>query len=234
MPVTLPPGRLRLATRPRSRVTPLEKTIGIVVVADLAASVAVLPPASRRSRATCRPTKSAASAGSRSFGRPPSDIRSLHSGLRQSRFRSGPGGTQRRGARRFRRLAARNPTTGIAGCCARAAAAKRPRRRAQQSMSRLPMVSAMCPPSREVFMGGTIARPSSTLVAVLQAWRRRCLLWVIRVDIAMFALPSAIHNTEIIHVRSRPFCCPFSASLLQTTGQPPQLLRPGFARSGDT
>jgi hypothetical protein len=39
MPVTLPPGRLKLATRPTAMgSTPVLKTIGMVVVAALAAS----------------------------------------------------------------------------------------------------------------------------------------------------------------------------------------------------
>src|SRR5215470_12550934 len=45
-PVTLPPGRLRLATRPAPTGSPpLLKTIGIVCVAALAASAAGSPPA---------------------------------------------------------------------------------------------------------------------------------------------------------------------------------------------
>ena len=45
-PVTLPPGRLRLATRPcLTGSLPLAKTIGTVVVAALAASVAMVLPA---------------------------------------------------------------------------------------------------------------------------------------------------------------------------------------------
>jgi hypothetical protein len=65
-PVRLPPGRLRLAARPNcTGSTPMLKTIGMVAVAALAASVAGVPavtiPAIRRS------TRSAASAGRRSF-----------------------------------------------------------------------------------------------------------------------------------------------------------------------
>jgi hypothetical protein len=44
-PVTLPPGRLRLATRPVwTGSPPALKTIGMVVVADLAAAAAVVLP----------------------------------------------------------------------------------------------------------------------------------------------------------------------------------------------
>jgi hypothetical protein len=65
-PVTLPPGRLRLATRPYWTGSPPEaKTIGIVEVAVLAARAAgVLPSAAIT--ATRRRTRSAANSGSRS------------------------------------------------------------------------------------------------------------------------------------------------------------------------
>ena len=73
--------------------------------------------------ATGRRIRSAASAGSRSdLICPPSDIRSRRSGPRQSRLPSGPGGTRSRGASQSASdVLRRNPTTGIAGCCARAA-----------------------------------------------------------------------------------------------------------------
>ena len=65
-PVTLPPGRLRLATRPSlTGSSPTPKTIGIVAVAALAASAAGVPVATIT--ATWRRTRSAASAGSRSY-----------------------------------------------------------------------------------------------------------------------------------------------------------------------
>ena len=52
-PVTLPPGRLRLATRPSlTGSSPLAKTMGIVVVAALAASAEATPPR-RQITATC-------------------------------------------------------------------------------------------------------------------------------------------------------------------------------------
>ena len=64
-PVTLPPGRLRLATRPIATGSlPPVKTIGIVAVADLAASAAAVPPVATIT-ATLRRTSSAASTGSR-------------------------------------------------------------------------------------------------------------------------------------------------------------------------
>ena len=79
---------------------------------------------SRTARPLAGRTRSAASAGSRSY-RPssPSDIRSRRSGPRQNRFRSGPAGI---GSRELRidvgwTQLLRNPITGIAGCCARAA-----------------------------------------------------------------------------------------------------------------
>src|SRR5215468_960647 len=64
MPVRLPPGRARLATRPNlTGSSPPTKTIGIVVVAALAANAEVPTVAIT---ATRRRTRSAASAGSRS------------------------------------------------------------------------------------------------------------------------------------------------------------------------
>ena len=53
-PVTLPPGRARLATNRYATASPLPaKTIGIVVVACLAARIAGVPPVTRTS--TLRP-----------------------------------------------------------------------------------------------------------------------------------------------------------------------------------
>ena len=66
-PVTLPPGRARLATTPcRTRsMAAAPMTIGIVAVARLAATAAGPPSVTMMS--TGRPTSSAASAGSRSI-----------------------------------------------------------------------------------------------------------------------------------------------------------------------
>ena len=66
MPVTLPPGRARLATRPKATGSAeLVITIGMVVVAFFAANADVDPVTTIRS--TLRRTKSAASSGRRSF-----------------------------------------------------------------------------------------------------------------------------------------------------------------------
>ena len=66
MPVTFPPGRLKLATNPsRSGSLTAEKTIGMVEVAAFAASAAGDPPAAN-STVTLSPTRSAASLGNRS------------------------------------------------------------------------------------------------------------------------------------------------------------------------
>ena len=65
-PVRLPPGRLRLATRPNLTGSPaVTKTIGIVAVAALAASAAGVVVAAIT--VTFRRTKSAANSGSRSL-----------------------------------------------------------------------------------------------------------------------------------------------------------------------
>ena len=67
IPVTLPPGRLRLATRPRSTGSSVNsETIGIVAVAALAAIAEGSPP-TETSALTGRRTSSAASTGSRSY-----------------------------------------------------------------------------------------------------------------------------------------------------------------------
>ena len=65
-PVTLPPGRARLATKPAPTGSPaFVITMGMVVVALLAANAAGVPVTTIRS--TLRRTKSAASSGRRSF-----------------------------------------------------------------------------------------------------------------------------------------------------------------------
>src|SRR5262249_39337110 len=67
IPVALPPGRLRLATRPIfTGSAPMTKTMGIVSVAALAASVAAVLPGVTMA-VTRRRTSSAARAGRRSF-----------------------------------------------------------------------------------------------------------------------------------------------------------------------
>src|SRR5262249_53664027 len=66
-PVALPPGRLRLATKPiLTGSPPTVNTIGIVEVAALAASAEGSPPVVARTATPCR-TRSAASAGRRSY-----------------------------------------------------------------------------------------------------------------------------------------------------------------------
>ena len=119
MPVTLPPGRARLATRPTlTGSVPIKKTIGIVWVAALAASAPGVLPTTAIT-ATSRRTKSIASAGSRSLCPPPIGIRSLRCGPRQILRRLSLGETQRQArASSSADAPLRNPITGIAGCCA--------------------------------------------------------------------------------------------------------------------
>jgi hypothetical protein len=67
MPVALPPGRARLDTRPSfTGSSPTPNTIGIVVVAALAALAATVPPGVAI-KATRRRTRSAVSVGSWSY-----------------------------------------------------------------------------------------------------------------------------------------------------------------------
>ena len=104
IPVRLPPGRARLATRPSlTGSSPLTKTMGIVVVAALAAN----DRRSRRSRRSRRPAggpdRPPAPAVDR-FDFRPSGIRSPRSGPRHSRRLSDPGEMPRkRSAHRLRR-----------------------------------------------------------------------------------------------------------------------------------
>jgi hypothetical protein len=67
IPVTLPPGRLKLATRPcLTGSTPVAKTIGMVEVAAFAACTAGSPPVAAMT-ATGRRTSSVAIAGNLSY-----------------------------------------------------------------------------------------------------------------------------------------------------------------------
>ena len=125
--MALPPGRLKLATRPSfTGSPPVTKTMGIVVVAALAASAERVFP---KIRATWRRTRSAARAGNRSglIFRPAKfdrDVLTLDKAcfLQALAERGHEVPSQR--ARR-----PRNPITGIAGCCARAASGQPPPRR---------------------------------------------------------------------------------------------------------
>ena len=130
-PVALPPGRLRLATRPSATGSEaVLKTIGMLEVAALAASApAVL--SSTTITATCRRTRSAANSGIRS-SRPPAQRNSIAT-LRPSTY---PVSLKplRNASRRLTLFSAElppiNPITGTAGCCARAASGQAaPRRR---------------------------------------------------------------------------------------------------------
>jgi hypothetical protein len=124
-PVTLPPGRLRLATRPSATGSEaIAKTIGMLEVAVLAASApAVLAGAAIT--ATLRWTRSAANSGIRS-SRPPAQRNSIAT-FRPSTYPVSLKplrNASRRLAPTCAELPPRNPITGIAGCCARA---ERPR-----------------------------------------------------------------------------------------------------------
>ena len=75
IPVILPPGRLRLSTKPkRTGSLVAEKTIGMADVAAFAASADGGPPAAKRT-ATFNATRSDASPGNRSSGLPPNGRR---------------------------------------------------------------------------------------------------------------------------------------------------------------
>ena len=118
-PVRLPLGRLRLVTIPSLIGSPpIWKTMGIVVVAFLAARAAARLFA--KITGTRRPTNSAASAGNRSYcSAQRNAMATLRPSTKPSSFKP------RRNATKPSTLggppARRNPTTGIACCCALAA-----------------------------------------------------------------------------------------------------------------
>ena len=162
-PVTLPPGRFRLATRPSlTGSPPIVKTIGIVVVAALAASAAGVPPARRSRRPDGGPDRPPVPAVDR-IDRPPSDIRSRRSGPRRSRAS-------------FRPL--RNAATRCAAVAGRRAAEEpdhrhrrllrarreRPRgRRAAEQRDELAPLHSITSSARASSVGGT-SRPSALAV----------------------------------------------------------------------
>ena len=131
-PVTFPPGRARLATRPAPTGSTLTNTIGIVAVAAFAASAA--GAAERHDHIDAEANQLARQCGSRSYClRAQRIVDREHCGPRHSRAACSPC----RNARQMRRsnaigvTASRKPITGIAGCCARAASGQR-RRAAEQ------------------------------------------------------------------------------------------------------
>ena len=119
------PGRL--ATRPSlTGSSPTVNTIGMVVVAPFAASAGPGPPETAMT-ATRRRTRSAACSATDPFDCRPSGIRWPRSRPRNSRRLSGLGEIARRGSMTHRRdWLLRNPITGIAACCARAASGQAP------------------------------------------------------------------------------------------------------------
>ena len=130
-PVTLPPGRLRLATRPTlTGSPPVTKTIGTVVVAALAASAAgVLPTI----RATCRQEGPPPEAATCQFD-PPSErysIATFWPSTKPASFRPWWNAVTRSHRQSVSDPLRRNPTTGIAGLlrARRRAAMRLPRRR---------------------------------------------------------------------------------------------------------
>ena len=122
MPVTLPPDRLRLATRSSLTGSPFPaKTIGTVVVAVLATSIAAVFPATT---ATGRRINSATRAAPVHADLPPNDIDRYVFGFRCSQSPSDLAGMHERGVASARDVV-RKSTTSIAKfrACDHAAAA---------------------------------------------------------------------------------------------------------------
>ena len=103
-PVTLPPGRLRLATSPSATGSALREDDRNRRGRGLAARPACACDGAMT--VTLRRTRSAAALEIDHFDPRPSGIRSATLRLRHSRFRSGPGGTRANGPRTLRRFAA--------------------------------------------------------------------------------------------------------------------------------
>ena len=129
MPVMLPPGRLRLETRPAvTGSSPMLNTIGIVAVAGHQLLLARCPVATiARDLATDQVGRQS---GKPSQGHyPPSGIRSSRLAFHKTRSRQGLGEMRQADWPKPLVLLRRNPITGIAGCCARAASGHAPPRR---------------------------------------------------------------------------------------------------------
>src|SRR5262249_22489393 len=96
MPVTLPPGRLRLETSPtRSGSLTAENTTGIVEVVALAASAEGGPPPPQRTRLRADERAQPPKPASGRSGLPPSETRSPDFDPRQTPFHRDLGGTLR-------------------------------------------------------------------------------------------------------------------------------------------
>ena len=120
-PVTLPPGRAKLATKPvPSGSTATANTMGIAEVTCFTETTA-LPTVTMTS--TLEPDELSRDLGI-ALGRvlPPSDIRSRRCGLRSSRARAAAAQKRRpKGSTPRASLAPRNPMVGsLPGCCAHA------------------------------------------------------------------------------------------------------------------
>ena len=121
MPVALPPGRLRLATRPSlTGSSGILNTIGILVVAEIAARAAGIFPGAAITATPWR-TRSSASSGNRSYW--PSAQRYSIETFWPSVNPVSPSPRRKalsRSGRSFEVVAPRYPITGVVGCCARA------------------------------------------------------------------------------------------------------------------
>ena len=165
-PVRLPPGRARLPTSPVAiGSAPISKTIGIVVVADFAASAAGAPPGATIT-ATGRAASSAASEGNLLCW--PSAQRNSIATFRPSTYPASPRPWRKaltRLANAAGDWAPRYPITGIVGCCARAGLAPathtRPALPTNAMKSRRRMSNTGASPSRAMppFIIHTSKRP---------------------------------------------------------------------------
>ena len=170
MPVTLPSGRLRLFTSPAATgSTPVSKIIGIVLVAALAAIAEALLPGVAIT-ATWRRTRSAASAGNRSFWPLAQrySILTLRPSSKPIALRPCWNAVTR--IPNFSGVSLpKYPTTGIAGCCARAASGQAT---AAPPITLINSRRLMCPPKGHVVCGlkAAFARPPMSALGQKQTY----------------------------------------------------------------
>src|SRR6516165_4613979 len=174
-PVMLPPGRLRLETSPAAIGSPaVTKTIGMVAVAALAASAGGVPPTAAIT-ATLRETRSASSIGNRPYS--PSAQRYSNATLRPSTkpvSRKPWWNARKRPAYKSSDSLPRNPITGKAGGCARAANGQAAAPPSPAMNSRRLMQKVICPSHARESYRGRIARPKPPPLTLRRS-RLRCI-----------------------------------------------------------
>ena len=154
MPVRLPPGRARLATRPSlTGSSDREENDRNCRGCRLDRERHRMPPDATIT-ATCRRTSSAARAGSRSIDPRPNGIRPRRSRPRRTRSPSGPGEMRETVASTRQANGCRETRSPALRCCARATNGIR--RRAAEDRDELPPSHSITSSARASRVGGTL------------------------------------------------------------------------------